>query len=251
VPSLERLLATGSVIVHFFDFAQLNSVRALPYLSAWHQRYAGTGLSLLAVHSPRFPFTRDAGSVAEALPGLGIGWPVALDPELAIWRDYGCEGWPSLFLWGKGGVLRWYHLGEGEYRASEEAIREALEGAGADPAGWPAPMEPLRPSDVPGARVISPTPEILPGGSLERAWRSGDGEPALQVDYEAAGAYAAIDGRGEIAVRLDGEALEPVPVSGPGLYELAADERHQRHRLQLEPSPELSVYSLQFSAGPA
>ena len=30
-PVLAELTAAGPVLVHFFDFAQLNSVRALPY----------------------------------------------------------------------------------------------------------------------------------------------------------------------------------------------------------------------------
>jgi len=32
---MERLTASGPVLVHFFDFAQLNAVRTLPYLRAW------------------------------------------------------------------------------------------------------------------------------------------------------------------------------------------------------------------------
>ena len=32
---IAELTAAGPVLVHFFDFAQLNSVRALPYVIAW------------------------------------------------------------------------------------------------------------------------------------------------------------------------------------------------------------------------
>ena len=128
----------GPLLVHFFDFAQLNSVRALDYVIAWQRAYGEHGLGVLGVHSPRFPFTRSPNAVAAALTRLGIKWPVAMDSEFAIWRDYGSEGWPSLFLWGKGGALRWYHLGEGEYGATEKEIRAAL----GDPAngGWPEPV---------------------------------------------------------------------------------------------------------------
>jgi hypothetical protein len=232
--------------VHFFDFAQVNSVRSLRYLRAWGERYRADGLALLGVHSPRFPFTRAREAVAESLPRLGIEWPVAVDPQLRIWREYGCRGWPSVFLWGKGGALRWYHLGEGEYAGTEEAIREALGESGADAADWPPVLEPLRPGDAPGAKVVAPTTEILPGGSLEEPLPGGE---RIQVEYEAGGAYAAVDGEGELAALLDGGRLDPIAVREPGLYELVEHPHHETHRLELEGSSGVSVYSLQFSAG--
>jgi hypothetical protein len=246
-PHFERALAAGPALVHFFDFAQLNSVRALPYLVAWSERYQDAGLTMLGVHSPRFPFTRSSNAVSAALPRLGIGWPVALDPGMGIWREYEPHGWPALFLWGRGGALRWYHLGEGEYLETEEAIQEALRDAAPNGHEWPPPLEPLRPSDAPGARVVAPTPEHFPGGGPERPGPEGE---RIELDYEAGGAYAAVDGRGEIAARLDGGPLEPIVVSEPGLYEIAAHESTERHSLELEPSPEVSIYSVQFAAAP-
>ena len=79
--SIDRLVAAHPVLVHFFDFAQLNSVRTLPYLRAWHERYRSEALSLIGVHSPRFPFTQDPDAVGGAVERLGIDWPVAVDPE--------------------------------------------------------------------------------------------------------------------------------------------------------------------------
>jgi hypothetical protein len=249
-PRFERALAAGPALVHFFDFAQLNSVRALPYLVAWRERYLEAGLTVLGVHSPRFPFTRSREAVAEALPGLGIGWPTALDPGMRIWREYEPHGWPALFLWGRGGALRWYHLGEGEYQATEEAIQEALRDAAPNGRDWPPPLEPLRPSDAPGARVVAPTPELFPGGAPGQPWKPESGGATLALDYEAGGAYAAVDGHGEVAVHLDGTPLDPVSVPRPGLHEITAHERTERHSLELRPSSEISVYSIQFAAAP-
>jgi hypothetical protein len=248
VASIDRLLAERPTLVHFFDFAQLNSVRTLPYLSAWHERYAGAGLALLGVHSPRYSLSRDRDAVAAALPALGVDWPVALDPEMTVWRGYEPRGWPSLFLWGKGGALRWNHLGEGEYAATEEAIRETLTDAGAG-GQWPSLLEPLRPEDAPGARVVAPTPELFPGGGVERPWEATPEEPVLSLSYEAAAAYATTDGEGEIAVVLDGEAAGSVAVEAPGIQELISDEGHRSRTLELRPSPGLRIHSLQFAPG--
>jgi hypothetical protein len=247
VESIDRLVAAHPVLVHFFDFAQLNSVRTLPYLRAWHERYRSEGLSLIGVHSPRFPFTQDPDAVAGAVERLGIDWPVAVDPEFALWRIYEPHGWPALFLWGQGGALRWYHLGEGDYAATEEAIREALSESDGDH-DWPSLLEPIRPSDVPEVKVIAPTPELFPGGSTEEPWSSTEGVPALELEYEAGGAYAATDGEGRILVAVDGEDRDPIEVTSAGLQELTAHERTERHTLRLEPSPGLLVYSIQFAA---
>lgn len=248
-PNLARVLAGGPLLVHFFDFAQLNSVRALPYVEAWSGRYGEHGLSTLGVHSPRFPFTQPAEAVAAVLPRLGIGWPVAVDTERRIWRDYGCEGWPSLFLWSRGGVLRWYQLGEGNYEATELAIREALEEAGAG-VEWPAPIEPVRPSDAPGATVISPTPELFPGGSAEVPWSPSDDDPALALSYEGGGAFVAAAGEGELAVRLDGARQDPVAIREAGLHAIVEHERHESHLLELEPSGGVAIHSVQFPPAP-
>src|SRR5882757_10709690 len=140
---MERLTSAGPVLVHFFDFAQLNGVRALPYVAAWDGRYRDAGLTTIGVHTPRYPFSEDFENVRAAVKRLEIAYPVIGDSQRSIWADYGCQGWPSLFLWSKGGALRWYHFGEGEYAATEEAIQDELELGVLE--GRSAPLKPLRP----------------------------------------------------------------------------------------------------------
>jgi hypothetical protein len=245
---MAALTASGPALVHFFDFAQLNSVRALPYPIEWAQRYAEGGLAVIGVQAPRFPFGADPEVVRAGLERLGVSHPVAIDAEHEIWNDYGCQGWPSLFLWGRGGVLRWYHFGEGEYRATEEAIHEELR---ADDAlrELPAPMDPARASDAPNARVIPPTPELFPGGE-GAALRIGAGDERLELDYEGAGAYATLEGSGTLMVAIDGGAPDAVRAEGAGLYELSSHSRHERHRLSIGAEDgEVAVWSLSFAPG--
>jgi hypothetical protein len=246
IDSIDHLLAARPVLVHFFDFAQLNSVRVMPYLAAWHDRYAND-LAMIGVHSPRYPFTGDPSLVADALPRLGIDWPVALDSRMAIWRDYDPHGWPALFLWGQGGALRWYQLGEGEYAETEEAIREAISLV-SDGRSWPPPLEPLRPTDVPGATVIAPTAEMFPGGSIEQPLRGPSAAP-LAVDYQAGGAYAVTAGAGQLRIWLDDGAPRVVDAPHPGLQELVAHQRHTRGTLQVEVGEGIDLYALSFAPG--
>jgi hypothetical protein len=245
---MAELTAAGPVLVQFIDFAQLNSVRALPYAIAWDDRYREAGLTTLGIHSPRFAFTAAPGALAPALERLGVRYPVADDSRHEIWRDYGCRGWPSLFLWGQGGELRWFHFGEGEYTATEAAIVEELV---AIDAGFeaPEPFEPIRASDRPGALVSPPSDELFPGGSERLPWRPGKEDEALELSYAAGGVHASLDGEGEVLVALDGDLPAPVPVAGPGLYDLAVHDRHEHHELRVEAGPGLELYSISFSAG--
>lgn len=242
--SMPNLTAAGPVLVHFLDFAQLNSVRTLPYLAEWDRRYREAGLTTLGVQAPRFPFGSDPRQVTTGLADLGLSFPVAIDAERELWLSYGCEGWPSLFLWTNGGALSWFHFGEGEYLGTEMAIQEELRELDAL-RSLPEPMDPLRPSDSPGAKVMPPTPELFPGGSWEQPWTGGE----LELDYEAGGAYATIEGTGTLSVTVDGVDTRQLEVDGARLYKLAEHERHESHRLTLEPSPGLRIWSVSFAAG--
>jgi hypothetical protein len=245
---MPALTAGGPALVHFVEYAQLNSVRTLPYLAEWDRRYREAGLSVIAVQAPRFPFAAEPSQVAAGLAELGVEFPVAIDAEHELWAAYGCEGWPSLFLWSLGGALSWVHFGEGEYLGTEIAIQEELREINAL-RDLPEPMAPLRPTDGPGDRVMAPSPELFPGDSWERAWTAGEDGDELRVPYEAGGAHATVEGRGEIALELDGTPIDSVPVDGAALYELTSHPSHEQHQLVLRPTRGLRIWSVSFAAG--
>ncbi|MDX6608656.1 MAG: hypothetical protein QOF85_581 [Solirubrobacterales bacterium] len=244
---MPAITAVGPVLVHFFDAAQLNSVRTLPYLSEWDRRYRENGLTTIGVQAPRFPFGSDPTEVSATLRELGVKFPVAVDAEHQLWQAYGCEGWPSLFLWTTGGALSWFHFGEGEYLATEEAIQGELRELDAL-RSLPEPMQPLRASDAPGAKVMPPSPELFPGGSWEQPWVSSGESSALTVEYAAGGAYATVEGAGELLVEIDGAERKSVSIDGPRLYAIAEHERHETHGLTIKTDGELRIWSVSFAA---
>lgn len=247
--SMAALTAGGPALVHFIDFAQLNSVRTMPYLNEWSRRYRESGLSVIGVQAPRFPFGHEPATVAAGLAPLGVEFPVAIDAEHDLWAAYGCEGWPSLFLWSLGGALAWVHFGEGEYLETEIAIQEELREIDALRA-LPEPMAPLRPTDAPGARVMTPTPELFPGGSWERPWTAGEDDEDLALDYQAGGVYVTVEGEGEALAEIDGKWGEPLAAGpSPGLIAIVEHPRHEAHSLVLRPTPGLRVWSISFAAG--
>ncbi len=247
--SMPALTAGGPALVHFLDLAQLNSVRTLPYVAGWSRRYREAGLSVIGVQSPRFPFGADEAAVRAALEALEIEFPVAIDAEHDLWSAYGCEGWPSLFLWSLGGALAWVHFGEGEYLATEIAIQEELREIDAL-RPLPEPMAPLRPTDAPGARVMAPTPELFPSGSWERPWIAGEDGEVLALDYQAGGAYVTVEGEGRLEVEVDESVPRSLEVGpAPALVAVAEHPSHEAHDLVLHPSPGLRIWSVSFAAG--
>ncbi len=202
---MDRLLGRHAVLVEFWDFARINSLRTLPYLKAWHERYSRHGLQVIGVHSPGYSFGRDRAVVARAVDRLAVPYPVALDPELVVWREYGNRGWPGRYLFDRRSRLTLLHYGEGEYEQTERAIQDALREL--DPGlDLPQPLAPLRPEDAPGALLEPQTADVaLPAErerlELVRDWLEGDdwleaadAGAAASVEFEAGGAWAVLSG---------------------------------------------------------
>ncbi len=117
----------GKVVVYdFWTYSCVNCVRTLPYLRAWHDRYAREGLVLIGVHSPEFEFEKDHGNVEAAVARLKVTWPVALDDDMAIWRAFENRYWPAKWVTDRTGRIRYFHAGEGNYTETENVIRSLL-----------------------------------------------------------------------------------------------------------------------------
>ncbi len=244
--SMAEMTAAGPALVAFIDFAQLNSVRTIPYIEEWRRRYEPEGLTVLLVQVSRFPYLADTEAIERGISELGTAAACLIDDSRAMWTEYGCEGWPSLFLWALGGSLRWVQFGEGLYEATEEAIQDELREMNVLRT-LPPTMEARRSTDAAGATVIAPTEELFPAG--DRAWRpeiDGDG---FVVEYEAGGTHVTAEGLGTISLALDGEALGMVSIDGPGLYDLTDHTRHGHHSLEIEIEGDVSIWSVSFSTG--
>src|SRR4051795_12670717 len=140
------------VLVEFWDFCRVNSLRTLPYLKAWHGRYADAGLRIVGVHTGGFPPSRVEANVRRAVARLEIPWPVAIDTELEVWDIYGNEGWPARYLWDSEQILHSLHYGEGAYEETEREIQGLL---GVERER----LAPLRPEDRPGVLLAPQTPD--------------------------------------------------------------------------------------------
>ena len=210
------------VLIEFWDFCRANSIRTLPYMKAWHERYADRGLRVIGVHAAGFEPSRNPDEVRAAVQRLEIPYPVVVDTELEIWERYGNLGWPARYLFNQEGMLVERHYGEGGYEETERAIQELL--------GIDEPvLTPLRPEDVPGARLDP---------------QSQDVEGSYSGPYRAGGVWAVLDGAGTVTVNG-----RPLLIDHPGCYELVSHPRSAEGELRLELGDGVSCHAVCFTPG--
>lgn len=137
IPNGPQSLRGKVIVVNFWTYSCINSLRALPYLRAWSQRYADKGLIVIGVHAPEFGFEKDPAKVRTALAELGVRYPNLQDNNYAVWQDFANEGWPGIYFIDARGRVRGYRLGEGDYAQGEQLIRKLLSESGHDPADVP------------------------------------------------------------------------------------------------------------------
>jgi len=133
-PSLTLASLHGKVVlIDFWTYSCINCLRTLPYIKAWNEKYKDSGLVIIGVHTPEFPFEKDESNVRKAVRDLGITNPVAMDNDYRIWRSFNNEYWPAHYFIDATGRIRYHHFGEGGYDESETWIRGLLEEANHKP----------------------------------------------------------------------------------------------------------------------
>ena len=254
----------------------LDARRALPHVEAWYRAYARFGLVVVGVHTPEFAFEQVTGNVAAAAGGLGVTYPIALDDNYATWRAYNNEYWPAEYLVDQHGHVRHTVLGEGDYAATEQAIRTLLIAGGARHLPAPTQVADRTPRD-------STTPESYLGYARlannggqpvtdDRAttYRVPSGVPADSVVFEGgwdvhaddavAGSRAVLDlrftakdvyvvlaGEGSVVLRYDGSRVRTIRVAGvPNLYTLHSSRSVDNGLLSLSVPPGVRAYDFTF-----
>jgi thiol-disulfide isomerase/thioredoxin len=114
------------VLVYIWTYTCINSIRPMPYIDDWNQKYSKNGLVVVGVHSPEFQFEKNYTNVKDAVQRFGIAYPVLLDSEHGTWTAYGNNYWPRYYLIDSQGFIRYDHIGEGGYDQIEKSIQSLL-----------------------------------------------------------------------------------------------------------------------------
>ncbi len=208
------------MLLEFWDFCRVQSIRTLPYVKAWDERYPD--LQVVGVHAAGFPPSQDPAAVSDAVARLDVPYPVAVDTEYEVWGLYGNRGWPARYLFNERGMLLDFHYGEGAYEETELAIQELL--------GIEQPvLAPFRPEEAPDAQLEPQTDDV---------------EGPYSGPYTAGAVWAVFDGNG--AVEVNGRTIA---VDHPGAYELIAHDRSTTAELALEIGDGVICHAVCFTPG--
>ena len=114
------------VLVEFWTYGCHNCRNVEPYVKAWHEKYASQGLAVVGVHAPEFSHERQTDNVERYVRQSKIPYPVVIDNDFTVWKRYGTQAWPTMYLVDKRGMVRYVQVGEGRYADTERRIQELL-----------------------------------------------------------------------------------------------------------------------------
>jgi thiol-disulfide isomerase/thioredoxin len=161
------------VLLYVWTYTCINSIRPMPYIHDWNQKYSDKDLVIVGVHSPEFTFEKNYTNVKAAVQRFGITYPVLLDSDHGTWNGYRNQYWPRFYLIDTQGYIRYDHIGEGGYDQTEKAIQSLLDERAA----------------LMGAKEINfstkPTTVIKPG-SLQYVDLTKSTTPEIYVGYDTA-----------------------------------------------------------------
>jgi thiol-disulfide isomerase/thioredoxin len=130
-PLSRKSLRGKVVLVDFWTYTCINSLRPLPYVKAWAAKYKDAGLIVIGVHTPEFSFEKKPENVQNALRDLNVAYPVAIDSNYKTWNAFNNEYWPAQYFIDGKGRIRFHHFGEGDYGTLERVIQQLLKENGA------------------------------------------------------------------------------------------------------------------------
>jgi thiol-disulfide isomerase/thioredoxin len=175
VPGGPQSLRGKVVLVNFWTYSCINSLRALPYLKAWNARYRDKGLVVVGVHAPEFRFEQDAAKARLAFRQLGVTYPNVQDNGFAVWQQFANQGWPGFAFIDAKGHMRAYRIGEGEYDRSEQLIRQLLTESGQDVSAVPVSPIPAKGIETQADWADLRSPEAYVGYEKAEGFRSPGG----------------------------------------------------------------------------
>jgi cytochrome c biogenesis protein CcdA/thiol-disulfide isomerase/thioredoxin len=245
------------VLVDFWTYTCINCIRTLPYLKALDARYRKDGLVVVGVHTPEFPFERDASNVQRAIAQDGIKYPVAQDNAYKTWDAYGNEYWPAEYFIDARGRVRYTHFGEGDYAHKEQIVRQLLAEAGHAPGAGTTHAHGLRvtfdttPETYLGTeRTPHPPPYLTFVGWHRYAGDALAGPSArLRLHFAARRVYLVLGSPDRVRsmdVILDGHPYRHLLIRRQRLYQLVNLPSAGQHELELRPEQGIHGYAFTF-----
>jgi len=124
--ALSEQLGEKVILVEVWTYGCYNCQNTHPYIKEYWREYRDDGLVVIGIHNPEFDYERDPANVREYVTETNTTYPVVLDNRGGTWEAYDTRGWPTRYLIGVDGFVRYEHFGEGAYEETDRKIRQLL-----------------------------------------------------------------------------------------------------------------------------
>ena len=223
------------VLLDFWTFCCANCLHVLDELRPLEAKYANI-LSVVGIHSPKFPHEAEPGALAAALERYEVHHPVLNDPDLWLWQQYAVRAWPTLILIDPEGYVIAQGAGEGHASALDATIaslagaHHGLRRAGRDDGSIATPRPqssmlrfPAKAVLLPAARTGRPADSLLvaDAGQHQLVELALDGATVLR--RIGSGARGRADGAAETACFAEPNGLALLPPGAAGFDLVVAD----------------------------
>lgn len=244
------------VLLDFWTSACANCLHVIDELRPLEARYADV-LTTIGVHSPKFPHEAEHAAVTAAVQRYDVRHPVLDDPDLATWRQYAVNAWPTLVLIDPDGYVVATRAGEGHAAALAGLIDELVAESGDRlRRGDDAYVEPDRAETTlrfPGGIAVTPAGTLLvaDAGHHSLAELAADGETLLRrIGF---GERGRADGHPDTATFAEPQGLTVLPPGAlPGVDVLVADTaNHLIRGVRLDTGEVSTVADLPAALGSA
>jgi thiol-disulfide isomerase/thioredoxin len=274
-PPLTMAALKGRVVlVQFWTYSCINSLRTLPYVTSWYKKYKDRGFIVVGIHTPEFAFEKQTSNVEAAVKRLGVTYPVGKDDRYSTWRAYGNQYWPAAYLIDRTGTIVMTQFGEGNYKQLEETIANLVgehlpltRAPDSDLSAIDSPemyfgadknrdaIVPSQTSDA-GERFYT-APEQLPLNrfALSGAWKLGKNDAMSSTDgaeivlrfwAPKVNLVAGSSAPQTVLITVDGKPQSPVTIQGSQLYPIYVGTGGEHLLRVTAPKAGLSAYTFTF-----
>ncbi len=264
------------VLIDFWTYSSINSMRTVPYVNKWIQDYKDKGFEVVSIHTPEFAFEKVQANLDNFIKTHNIQYPIAIDNDYKTWTAYHNQFWPAFYLTDKDGNIVYTQFGEGNYEITEKAIRTLL---GLEGEYTPPPEAETNQAKTPelylglaklGSNLgntekpntfeqIYTFPKKLANDkfAIEGRWQFNQeaaihtkGYARVKLNFDAAKVFVVAEAKTPVTMKVyvDGELIKGVVVSNSDLYQVYDSLVGGKHSMEIE-IPEGGIQLVTFTFG--
>jgi hypothetical protein len=104
-------------------------VRNYPWYKGIWKDLKDKGVVVIGIHTPETEGEKNVDAVRKKVEEAGLTFPIAVDNKGTMWKRYGNQLWPSIYVFDKQGIARWAWFGELGWKGArgEEHMRKKIE----------------------------------------------------------------------------------------------------------------------------